>query len=253
MTFNIRVDVPVPENSWSDRKDKVAEVIHQEAPIIVGLQEATPRMLSQLMDELPSYSWIGKPRRKEDECSPILYQKDKVELHDSTTFWLSETPEVEGSMSWDTSFPRICTWGEFSLKAEPSTRFRIFNTHLDHISEEARIQGIRLIKDTIHSINEKQPLPTILMGDFNDTPNSEALAICEKEMRYTNAFTYINEDEKKRKTFHDFNGGIEGEPIDYIFASSDIMLSQSKIIRTKIQNRYPSDHYPVTMMATFPS
>ncbi|MEH7305216.1 endonuclease/exonuclease/phosphatase family protein [Neobacillus drentensis] len=249
MTFNVRVDIPiVDENSWSNRMGKVAKVIHQENPMIIGLQEAKKGMISDLVCELPNYQWAGEPRRKDDEFSPILYRSDMVELLETGTFWLSETPFLEGSISWDSSYPRICTWGEFSLTENPNKRFRVFNTHLDHMSEEARTHGVRLIWDIINQLNNKKPLPSMLMGDLNDYPDSETVQFCEKKMQLINAFSIMDHEEHVRKTFHDFEGGDEGEPIDYIFVSPDVKLLEAQIIRSKINGLYPSDHYPLTLM-----
>lgn len=46
----------------------------------------------------------------------------------------------------------------------------MFNTHLDHISDEARINGIRVVLDKIAQFGGK---PSIIMGDFNAKENSE--------------------------------------------------------------------------------
>ncbi|MED1863927.1 endonuclease/exonuclease/phosphatase family protein [Fictibacillus nanhaiensis] len=248
MTFNIRVDIPgLQENAWRERYKGVSQVINDQSPVIVGMQEANKSMISDVMQNLLKYDWTGEPRRKDDEGTPIFYRTDLFTLLDSNTFWLSETPDEVGSMSWNTSYPRVCTWAEFSLIKEPNTRFRVFNTHLDHMSKEARIQGIKLIGETIHRLNQTSHLPFLLMGDFNDVPSSKTLQYCEKELHLKNAFMTIDEPVKEQLTFHDFKGEVQGEPIDFIFTSQDVIISDSKIIRTKMEQGYPSDHYPVTV------
>ncbi|WP_379676026.1 endonuclease/exonuclease/phosphatase family protein [Fictibacillus phosphorivorans] len=248
MTFNIRVDIPgLKENAWRDRCKGVSQVINDESPVIVGMQEANESMIRDVMQNLSSYDWTGEPRRNGDEGTPIFYRSDLFSLLDSDTFWLSETPNEVGSMSWNTSYPRVCTWAELSLIEEPNTRFRVFNTHLDHMSEEARVQGIKLIGETIHRLNQTSHLPFLLMGDFNDVPSSQTLQHCDKELQLKNAFKTMGGNIEDRLTFHDFKGDVQGEPIDFIFTSQDVMISQSKIIRTKMEHGYPSDHYPVTV------
>ena len=248
MTFNIRVDIPgLKENAWRDRYNGVSQVINAESPAIVGMQEANESMIRDVMQNLSSYDWTGEPRRNGDEGTPIFYRTDLFTLLDSDTFWLSETPNEVGSMSWNTSYPRVCTWAEFSHIEEPNTRFRVFNTHLDHMSEEARVRGIKLIGEIIHRLNQTSHLPFLLMGDFNDVPSSETLQYCEKELELKNVYLVMEEKKEDRLTFHDFKGDVQGEPIDFIFTSQDVKVSQSKIIRTKMENGYPSDHYPVTV------
>ncbi|MBD7964883.1 endonuclease/exonuclease/phosphatase family protein [Fictibacillus norfolkensis] len=248
MTFNIRVDIPgLQENAWGDRYKGVSQLINDESPVIVGMQEANESMIRDVMQNLSIYDWTGEPRRRGDEGTPIFYRTDLFTLLDSDTFWLSETPNEVGSMSWNTSYPRVCTWAELSLIEGPNTRFRVFNTHLDHMSEEARVQGIKLIGETIHRLNQTSHLPFLLMGDFNDVPSSKTFQYCEKELQLKKAFKTMGENIEDRLTFHDFKGDVQGEPIDFIFTSQDVMISQSKIIRTKMEHGYPSDHYPVTV------
>ncbi|KAK7848020.1 hypothetical protein CFP56_005732 [Quercus suber] len=45
-----------------------------------------------------------------DEHCTIFYDKQKVELVEGGTFWLSESPSVPGSMSWGSVVPCIATW-----------------------------------------------------------------------------------------------------------------------------------------------
>lgn len=254
MTFNVRVNVPADgENAWPNRIGKVAQVINQENPIIIGMQELDKKMINDIKDEIPNYQWIGKPRRKDDEYSPILFRTDWIELLDTGTFWLSETPFVEGSCSWDSAYPRICTWGEFSLKENPNHKFRIFNTHLDHESEEARSNGVRVIWEMMSQLNEKEELPVMLMGDFNDYPNSDPIQFWENETQMINAYSIMTTEEHLRNTFHDFKGGYEGEPIDYIFTSPNMKLVEAEIITTKINELYPSDHFPLTLIVDLPN
>jgi endonuclease/exonuclease/phosphatase family metal-dependent hydrolase len=253
MTFNVRVDVPTDgENAWPKRIGKVAKVINHANPIIIGMQELNEKMINDIKDEIPNYQWIGKPRQKDDEYSPILYRPDIVELIDTGTFWLSETPFVEASSSWDSAYPRICTWGEFSLKESPSSRFRIFNTHLDHLSRDARNNGVRIIWEMMSHLNEKEELPIILMGDFNDSPKSDVVQFLENKIKLLNINSIMKAEEHERNTFHDFEGGYEGEPIDYIFTSPNIKLLEATIITTKINGLYPSDHYPLTVIVELP-
>lgn len=49
------------------------------------------------------------------------------------------------------------------------------------------------------------------------------------------------------RTFHDFEGGIDGEPIDYIFATPDVEMLRTAVDRWQRDGAYPSDHYPVTL------
>lgn len=200
MTFNVRVHVPSDGiNAWPHRVERVAKLINQEQPMIMGTQEMLPSMVKELIEQLPDYDWFGKPRRSDDEYSAIFYRKDQVKVIKSGTFWLSETPEVEGSISWHSEYPRICTWGELESIENPKCKIRVYNTHLDHISEEARCNGIQVIWQFIQQLERKESLPYILMGDFNAFPDSQAVQFLQEEARFKNAYSKIALDKHLRK------------------------------------------------------
>ena len=84
---------------------------------------------------------------------------------DTGNFWLSETPDLSGSRSWDTSCVRMVTWAVF-LNEVDNRKFCVFNTHFDHVSEEARQKSAVLVWDRIKHL--RQNLPVFLVGDFNN-------------------------------------------------------------------------------------
>jgi endonuclease/exonuclease/phosphatase family metal-dependent hydrolase len=252
MTFNLRYDNACDGiNSLSNRIGKIVHIMKQEQPDIIGTQELLPTMISDLAKRLPNYDWFGKPRRSNDEHSAIFFRKDLVQVINNGTFWLSETPLIEGSTSWNSSLPRICTWGEFHCLDYPY-KFRVFNTHLDHMSKEARLKGVMGIKQYMDTLNREEHLPLVLMGDFNAYPNSEEVRFWQDDNHFTSVYSTMDRDETLRKTFHDFEGGYQGEPIDYIFVSKTIQIKSGSILDSKVDNMYPSDHYPVCARINIP-
>jgi endonuclease/exonuclease/phosphatase family metal-dependent hydrolase len=251
MTFNFRVNVPQDgENAWPNRIDAVAKTIMESKASIIGTQEVLPSMLSDIEGRLKEFAWIGEGRRggKNDEMNVIFYKRDEFEIVNQGTFWLSETSEVVASQSWNSSLPRICTWAE--LRSNNGEKLYFFNTHLDHVSEEARVKGARVIVEKMLSKAEHSKLPIILTGDFNTEPDSEVISyfkevsICNRTMN--NSYNKIYEiGEQPGCTFHEFKGGEAGEPIDYIYTTSDIKIKEVKVNKERVDGRYPSDHYPV--------
>jgi len=120
MTFNIRYgNADDKENSWPNRREMVFGVLREQAPDVVGLQEALRFQIDEIRAALPQYGEIGVGRedgKAGGEYSAILYRKDCLTLDDSGTFWLSDTPEVPGSISWNSACRRVCTWGRFIPK-----------------------------------------------------------------------------------------------------------------------------------------
>ena len=96
----------------------------------------------------------------------IFYRGDRFEVEESSEFWLSETPQVHRSLSWGSAFPRMVTYGRFREKGR-ATSFYFIDTHLDHVSEAARREGARMIREFFLPLH----LPLILVGDFNEPPD----------------------------------------------------------------------------------
>lgn len=185
MTYNIRLDVAVDgENDWTHRKDFFASQIQFYEPDIFGVQEATPNQVIDIAMALSQYSYIGIGRDGvgKGESSNIYYKKDRFKIIQESTFWLSETPD-KISKGWDAAFNRVCTYALLKDVKTMKT-FWVFNTHLDHIGELARTNGIQLILSKIKKLNEKN-YPVIFMGDFNSEPTAERIIALKKEMNDT--------------------------------------------------------------------
>ena len=98
MTYNIRYDNPGDSiNAWPNRIEKVSSLIRKYDPDIIGVQEALHHQLEDLIRVLPDYSYTGVGRddgKEKGEYSAVLYRKNKLEVLQQKTYWLSETPEI---------------------------------------------------------------------------------------------------------------------------------------------------------------
>lgn len=246
MTFNLRQNVESDgDNAWPYRTTAVAEVIRRHDADIIGIQEGLHDMLMDLESLLPEYAWIGEGREggEKGEYTAIFYKKSKWSAGKSGHFSLSETPEQLGVKSWNTSHTRMCSW--VTLKSQTGSEFAAFNTHLDHISDEAQQKGMELIRARIKEFRDQTGLPVVLTGDFNVYPEHAVITGLERE-GYRNAYSVLHqENQEVGATVHHFLGGESGEPIDYIFVSPDLQIHQLRVDRELYEGRYPSDHYPV--------
>jgi endonuclease/exonuclease/phosphatase family metal-dependent hydrolase len=243
MTFNLRVNVQSDGvNAWPNRVDKVSEVIRTHNPVIFGTQEGTLEMINDLNKELPDYHCFGQGRLggKEGEFNAIYYKESAVEPLDTETFWLSENPSEPGSISWESSLPRICTVAHFQIGT--GIEFLFYNTHLDHLSQDARENGIKLIIEHVENNLESMKLPIILMGDFNSEPTNKVISILDNKSPLISSYQNMT---NVGTTFHNFTGREEGSPIDYIYFSDNIIIKEVGIDRNKYNDGYPTDHYPV--------
>lgn len=231
-SFNIRNgDADDGPNSWPHRADTVVRLLQQIDADIFGLQEVLEAQLDSILDGMPEYASIGVGRidgAVEGEFAPILFRTDRLKLVDYGWFWISETPEIPNSKSWETACERICTWCDFTFKGNS---FRAMNTHLDHISEEARLEGAKLL------LSRTNDLPTVIMGDFNALPE-------EAPVQAIRSSGFLDSLEGKSKsTFHNWGTEDNGQ-IDYIFFR-DLGLDWSWVIEEQQNGRDASDHYPV--------
>ena len=148
VTFNIRCDFGQDgENNFEYRKDLILKKIAQEKPDMICFQEVLPHIAKWLKENLTEYYVIGCGRGPElrDEQVSIAYRKDRLNLMEMQSYWLSETPYVPASRYAEQSIcPRICNEALFE-DLETGKVFRIVNTHLDHIGAQARILGLRQI------------------------------------------------------------------------------------------------------------
>ncbi len=257
MTFNLRIMAESDgDNVWTRRVGAAAQAVLREQPDILCTQEGRYGMLQDLQAELPGYRWIGEGRRggREDEHCAVFYDKAKWELLEAGHFSLSKEPEVLGTLSWDTACPRMCTW--LRLRGvETGLEIAVFNTHLDHISQEAQIKGMELIRRRLESFRKSAPeTPLLLAGDLNVEPDHPVILGLE-QAGYRNAYAVLPPGPPERRpgrTFHDFQGGEDGLPIDYIFASPGVRTEAVWVDRGRYDGRYPSDHYPVCAVLSVP-
>ena len=168
MTFNVRY--PSPDdgpNVWENRRDILVETIRLKNPDLFGTQELFHKQGQYIADKLPEYTWFGISRRgnNQDEHMGVFYKPSKLRLLESGNFWLSESPDTPGSMSWDVSLPRMVTWGLFEI-SETGRRFYFYNTHFPHRREDAaaRVECAKVIAKRMRTLPED--LPFLMTGGF---------------------------------------------------------------------------------------
>lgn len=251
MSYNIRYDNPEDSlNNWQYRKDVAAKIIKTKDIDIVGTQEVLHNQLVDLQERLPEYTAIGVGRQdgiEKGEYSALFYKKDRFSEVSSGYFWLSETPEVAGSIGWDGACERIATWAILKDKQTGKEVFAI-NTHLDHVGKIARQEGVTLLLTRAAELSKG--LPIIMTGDFNATPDSDVIKhVTNTSLKehLTNAKTIAKEFTGTEWTFHDF-GKIPVEKrdyIDYIFVSNTIETDKFEVLLEKLDEVFLSDHVPV--------
>lgn len=246
MTFNIRFDhAGDGDNRWAYRKANVASLLSFYEADICGMQEVLLSQIQDLQTLLPAYAYTGVGRDDggvAGEFSPVFYRKDKFELIGQQTFWLSPTPDMP-SRGWDAALNRIATWVHLQpISGEEA--FYVFNTHFDHIGQEARRESARLLIQKIEDIAGNAPV--ILTGDLNSSPEDDPILLLREAL--TDAKTVSQSGHfGPDSTFNKFeNKEIEGMRIDYVFINrKSIRVLKHATLSHTWGGRFASDHHPV--------
>lgn len=246
-SFNIRCNTTADgENAWPYRKDRVMALIAFYEYDIIGVQEARPEQMAD-MKQMTEYASVGVGRDGEQggEFSAIFYRTDRIQILDSGTFWLSETPEVV-SKGWDASLNRICTWAKMKDKKTKKV-FYFFNTHFDHIGPVARRESARLLSERIAAVVEDYPV--LCTGDFNSGDGSEPVEIMKEQLKdaekvsltppYVPGWSYAGFSVVIPKKL------MKNGKIDFLFVNDLVAVQKFGILTDSDGRNHPSDHFPL--------
>jgi endonuclease/exonuclease/phosphatase family metal-dependent hydrolase len=258
LSFNIRYGTADDGvDAWRHRKELVYDVIRRQDSDFVGLQEALRFQIDAIRESLPEYDEVGVGRvdgNEAGEYAAILYKPDRWRAEDSGTLWLSDTPNVPGSMTWGNEITRIVTWARF-VEKETGRALRLFNTHFDHVSQPSREKSAELLASRIADRGSDDPV--IVTGDFNAGEANPAIlylrnATKTSPVTLVDTFRVLHPREHAVGTGGGFEGLRDGPKIDYVFAEPDAKVLEAGIIRDHRNGRYPSDHFPVYAEITLP-
>ncbi len=251
ISYNIRYDNPGDgPNNWDNRKEKVVSVLALHRPDIFCLQEALVHQLEYIDEAFPSFAYYGIGRddgMEAGEFAPVFFDTNRFNPEDQGTFWLSETPERDGSKSWYAGHTRIVSWIKL-VDRNLGSSFYVFNTHFDHASQHAREQSAILLRKKIRQIAGGHPV--ILAGDFNTRQGSEAYNTLVGE-EAPNVFSNAMEISKAPHhgpacSFVGFDFiSVPGRIIDFIFVNPQVEVLRHAILTDNWDGVYPSDHLPV--------
>lgn len=248
MSYNVRCISPTDlgKKSWFYRADLIMKNIQNEQPGVIGFQEVTKWHYSYLCDTLGVYDSVITYRDDSfnSEGCPIFYRSDIYTLIDKGSFWLSETPDVM-SKSWGAQYNRVCSYVILKDNAT-ETEFVVFNTHLSHVSDEARINGIGVVLDKIQEFGS---LPAVLMGDLNAEESSETYRSATANFLDTK---YQTENTMTSCTYQAWGEQLDRNCIDYILVSKTGFKTNSyRVVTDTYDGVYPSDHFPVSVSLSF--
>ena len=256
MSLNMKSDLPLTHGSrlFRNRAKAIRECISWNDPDFIGMQEFRDFMAEDLSDISGRYVFYGAGRMKDhkdprNERCCICWKKDRFELVEGSTFWLSHTPDVPGSKLHESIYPRIATLAILKDRKTGEV-FTLCNTHLDHLLNVTRFRQAGILIEELEKRAQGSFL--IVTGDFNATGASPAVRrILSEEHRY-----HIKDAVPITlgTTMHDFiaSSAHRYRPIDHIFISDNVSIQKTEIISSLYMGVYPSDHCPVLVILDSP-
>ena len=246
ISANIRFNNPSDGvNAWPHRKQYLADLLLSYSPDIIATQEGRQDQLQEFLELLPDFEMITAHRDWITErMYPTIFIRKKVfEVKSSFDKWLSETPDIAGSKSFDSAFPRLMT-GVVLSHSSLSSPLLVINTHFDHIKPSTRTEQARVLCAQVHQVITTESR-LILMGDYNDSPESETRKVIESNFsQLQDAWALFNKTEET--SHHGFNSEINaGSRIDWILVDEKAQVTKSFLDKSHRGDVYPSDHYPV--------
>ncbi|MES2528779.1 MAG: endonuclease/exonuclease/phosphatase family protein [Bdellovibrionota bacterium] len=251
VSCNIRFDNPADgPNSWPHRRLFLRDILLSHSPDIIATQEGRFHQLQDLNSLLPEYevvddhrAWIG------ERMYPTFFvKKNRFEKMKSEDIWLSETPDIAGSRSFDSAFPRLMTW----MKIQPvnsQNDLWLVNTHLDHIKDETRLGQIQVLSRELKRFWNKQD-SLIIMGDFNEGPDGKVRQHLVKEFDLQDTWKLFHQ--KEESSHHAFQGEVpNGNRIDWILVDKKVKVLKSEMDKSSREGKFPTDHYPVMAKISF--
>ena len=243
MSANVRCFAPddLFQKSWFYRAGLLSGDIAEVAPDVICFQEVQDLHYNYLENVMPEYNSVMAFRDKSiiREGCAIFYRADRFEEIETGYFWLSETPDVQ-SKDWGSAHYRVCVYA--CLKdLNTGKEFIVFNTHLDHKSEEARIKDIEVVLDKIAALEGR---PAFLMGDMNALENTPTIQSTKES--FDDAFKIAGTATGTDYTYNNWGKPEAGDRIDYILiGKGSATVLEYHVVNNSHNGIYSSDHCPI--------
>lgn len=229
MSFNTRHHSDSDPHSITYRQTRIRQIIIDNTPDIVGLQEYTDASFKTWFSDEMAILGYGEYNDGSGSPKVIYFKNNRFTLQNSGTRNISS-----GSGS------RRASWVTL-LDQATSKQYFICNSHWQHDSASERLINAQ---NLVSFVNEKNTgnLPEIVFGDFNGQQGTAEINYLKSGLNVVDA---LMEDEN---TFHGWDAS-GTKKLDWIMSTKNMAVLKWDVIRTSYSGVWPSDHFPV--MATF--
>ena len=227
-------------------------VYSELSPDVIGLQEASAKMVAELVGNMQSWNerysvlWGGD--------TPIMYKPQRLELIDSDFAYYDEHIDgFEGKFNNDKT--KSYTIAVFREK-DSGKIFVFATTHLwwkssnpksssfQPYSDEARAYQLRYLISKVEYFVNKYSCPSVIVGDLN--ANYDSLALKEAfDSGYSHAHDIATEYANDKNGYHYcFADGYRGyEPLEFKRGIDHILIKGEQNGAIKRFDRYSPDYY----------
>jgi endonuclease/exonuclease/phosphatase family metal-dependent hydrolase len=256
MTVNLRcASGETPPHTWPERRPLLTALLHDARPHLLGTQEGLDGQIRDLEADLDGYGSIGQGREggRAGEAMQVFHDRRRLVAEEHGHYWLSDTPDVVGSKTWDGCCPRMVTWVRFA-DTLTGARFVHVNTHFEAFSGDARARSADLL--LARTRRHDPALPVLLTGDLNE-PARRGETVYDTLVTH-GPFVDTWETAGTRGpvvgTFHGYGPPDPAGPrIDWVLTTPDVRTVESRLDTTAPGGRYPSDHLPVRATLRLPT
>lgn len=225
------------------RLSVVRSMLLDELPDSFGLQECTDRWLKLLLPALEEQyaCFAGEISTDGQFYLPVFYRKDRFELVDGRTLWLSDTPDRHSKL-YDSDQYRTVTYAVLRDR-ETGAIYTHYNTHLDIVRTAAESQ-LKILQQ----ITSESRYPYVVTGDFNIDMTWPQYRTMKKTWSDAREVAEDSTDDlteiRSRIDYCMIGAGIIARRFSVV-NSPYVLLQQWETGETNGQECYLSDHYPV--------
>jgi endonuclease/exonuclease/phosphatase family metal-dependent hydrolase len=253
MTYNLKHGGNA-EHPWDERLPLLVDIVRRNDPDVLAVQEAYPDQMADLRTAFPEHGVLGQGREGGDagEWSALLYRRDRLEVVGEDVFWLSDTPDVPGSNTWDARFPRMATVGRFRDRVS-GTPITVLTTHTDHEDgphgDATRVRSAELVVARLAD----EDGPVVVLGDFNEGAGQGGESVPFARAGFVDTWTTAGDPDDATNSFNGWEPPTSGSVrIDWVLVRGGIVAEHVHIDHDGEETWRASDHFPVVARLALP-
>ncbi len=247
-TYNIQY----PIMGWPEKRlEPLIALIKDYKFDVFGAQEPFMHQIEDMMRYLADeYDWIGTNvtgdnTDRSHHFNPIFYRRDRLELLDFDTVWLSD---AVGQPGYGARSTRLFVWAKFRDK-KTGKIFYHFNGHYDHRGYEAKIAASYIVLDMVKRVSKG--MPAFVTADYNSDETSLPYRVLQESPLLKNTMLATTNTKNANYRSHtNYRSAktlpTDGRHIDHIFHTpNSIRIKYWELIIKDYDGKYGSDHLPI--------